>query len=334
MQQRIEYIDFAKGYAIFTIVCYHALQQVALSPLMQKAIIFGGTGVHLFFLLSGFGLAWSASKDSTLQFYRRRMSKVWVPYVVVLTLSWAAAAWLGIFPDGVDAWLAGVALYQMFSERYIESFGGHFWFISTIFQFYLVFPLLIRLQNRMPANVFLALAFSISIAWWLLVYFSGKSELRVWNSFFLQFLWEFAIGMALARAVKQQRFNLARALGTPRYDWLYLGAGIVFTALMIGIVLKMGAAGRVFNDVPALLGYTALSLFIYRMGRRALPWLNRFFLWINGFSYSLYLIHVLVLHLFLLVAGVSSLHLFTLLLYLILTLGLAFAFEQAKKAIG
>ncbi len=334
MQQRIEYIDFAKGYAIFTIVCYHALQQVALSPLMQKAIIFGGTGVHLFFLLSGFGLAWSASKDSTLQFYRRRMSKVWVPYVVVLTISWAAAAWLGIFPDGADAWLAGVALYQMFSERYIESFGGHFWFISTIFQFYLVFPLLTRLQNKMSANVFLALAFSISIGWWLLVYFSGKSDLRVWNSFFLQFLWEFAIGMALAREVKQQRIDLGRALETPRYDWLYLGAGIVFTALMIGIVLKMGAAGRIFNDVPALLGYTALSLFIYRVGRRALPWLNRFFLWINGFSYSLYLIHVLVLHLFLLIAGVSSLHYFTLLLYLILTLGLAFTFEHAKKAIG
>ncbi|HOY04542.1 MAG TPA: acyltransferase [Saprospiraceae bacterium] len=334
MQQRIEYIDFAKGYAIFTIVCYHALQQVALSPLMQKAIIFGGTGVHLFFLLSGFGLAWSASKDSTLQFYRRRMSKVWVPYVVVLTISWAAAAWLGIFPDGAGAWLAGVALYQMFSERYIESFGGHFWFISTIFQFYLVFPLLTRLQNKMSANVFLALAFSISIGWWLLVYFSGKSDLRVWNSFFLQFLWEFAIGMALAREVKQQRIDLGRALETPRYDWLYLGAGIVFTALMIGIVLKMGAAGRIFNDVPALLGYTALSLFIYRVGRRALPWLNRFFLWINGFSYSLYLIHVLVLHLFLLIAGVSSLHYFTLLLYLILTLGLAFTFEHAKKAIG
>jgi len=334
VQQRIEYIDFAKGYAIFTIVCYHALQQVALSPLMQKAIIFGGTGVHLFFLLSGFGLAWSASKDSTLQFYRRRMSKVWVPYVVVLTISWAAAAWLCIFPDGAGAWLAGVALYQMFSERYIESFGGHFWFISTIFQFYLVFPLLTRLQNKMSANVFLALAFSISIGWWLLVYFSGKSDLRVWNSFFLQFLWEFAIGMALAREVKQQRIDLGRALETPRYDWLYLGAGIVFTALMIGIVLKMGAAGRIFNDVPALLGYTALSLFIYRVGRRALPWLNRFFLWINGFSYSLYLIHVLVLHLFLLIAGVSSLHYFTLLLYLILTLGLAFTFEHAKKAIG
>ena len=334
MQQRIEYIDFAKGYAIFTIVCYHALQQVALSPLLQKAIIFGGTGVHLFFLLSGFGLAWSASKDSIPQFYRRRMSKVWVPYVVVLTISWAAAAWLGIFSDGADAWLAGVALYQMFSERYIESFGGHFWFISTIFQFYMVFPLLTRLQNKMSANVFLALAFSLSIAWWLLVYFSEKSELRVWNSFFLQFLWEFAIGMALARAVKQQRFNLAQALETPRYDWFYLGAGIFFTALMIVIVLKMGAAGRIFNDVPALLGYTALSLFVYRMGRRTLPWLNRFFLWINGFSYSLYLIHVLVLHLFLLVAGISSLSLFTLLLYLILTLGLAFAFEQAKKAIG
>ena len=154
MKQRIEYIDFAKGYAIFTIVCYHALQQVALSPLWQKAIVFGGTGVHLFFLLSGFGLAWSSSSESTLLFYRRRMSKVWFPYVLALTLSLLAALTLNIFTDRWDAWLAGVALYQMFSEHYIVSFGGHFWFISAILQFYLVFPLLAWLQQRLAARHF------------------------------------------------------------------------------------------------------------------------------------------------------------------------------------
>jgi peptidoglycan/LPS O-acetylase OafA/YrhL len=334
VQQRIEYIDFAKGYAIFTIVCYHALQQVALSSLLQKAIIFGGTGVHLFFLLSGFGLAWSAAKDSALDFYRRRMSTVWVPYVVVLTISWAAAAALGIFPDGWDAWLASAGLYQMFSERYIESFGGHFWFISTIFQFYLVFPLLIRLQKKVSTRTFLTLAFLLSLAWWGLVYFSGKSEFRVWNSFFLQFLWEFAIGMALAKAMKEQKIDLRPALETDRYDGMYLVAGVVFTAIMIGIVLKMGAAGRVFNDVPALLGYTALSLFVYRMGSRWLPALNGFFLWVNGFSYSLYLIHVLVLHLLLWAMGLAAFHFLTVLLYLLLALAAAWGFERGKRAMG
>lgn len=324
MSQRIEYIDFAKGYAIFTIVCYHALQQVAMPPLWQKAIVFGGTGVHLFFLLSGFGLAWSSAVESTATFYLRRMSKVWLPYVLALTLSWAAAAWLGVFPDGWDAWLAGVALYQMFSDRYIESFGGHFWFVSTIFQFYLIFPLLIRLQKRMTTGQFLWLTCSLSLGWWLLVYFSGKSELRVWNSFFLQFLWEFAIGMVLAKKMRQQAESSTgiRNLleGSSMYSWIFLPAGIFFTAIMIGMILKLGETGRIFNDVPALFGYTALSIFVYQAGRKWLPELNRFFLWINGFSYTLYLVHILILHLCLRLFNISSLTFPTVLLYLGLAL--------------
>ncbi len=335
MNQRIEYIDFAKGYAIFTIVCYHALQQVDLSPLWQRAIIFGGTGVHLFFLLSGFGLAWSSAVESVGAFYLRRMSKVWLPYVVVLTISWAAAAWMGVFPDGWDAWLAGVGLYQMFSEQYIESFGGHFWFVSAIFQFYLVFPLLVRLQKSMTPTQFLLLTCSLSVGWWLVVYFSGKSELRVWNSFFLQFLWEFAIGMVLAKKMRQEAgtFRNIQNLveGNSRYSWIFLPIGLFFTAVMIGMILKLGEAGRIFNDVPALFGYTALSIFVYQAGRKWLPWLNRFFLWINGFSYTLYLIHVLMLHLCLMLMYGTKFGFATLTLYLALVLPVAWLLEPVLR---
>lgn len=331
MHQRIEYIDFAKGYAIFTIVCYHALQQVDLPGLWQRAIIFGGTGVHLFFLLSGFGLAWSSAVESVGAFYIRRMSKVWAPYVVVLTLSWVAAAWLGIFPDGWDAWLAGVALYQMFFERYIESFGGHFWFVSAIFQFYLAFPLLTRIQKSMGNAGFLLLACSLSIAWWLVVYLCGKNEWRVWNSFFLQFLWEFAIGMVLAKKMRQDAgfYSSIQNLveGKHRYSWIFLPVGLFFTAVMIVMILKLGETGRIFNDVPALFGYTALSIFVYQAGKRWLPWLNRFFLWINSFSYTLYLIHVLVLHLFLMLMYGTQFNWATFGIYLAVVLPIAWLLE-------
>ena len=54
--KKYELIDFLKGFAIFTIVIYHALQRVDLNPMMQNAIKLGGTGVHLFLLISGLGL--------------------------------------------------------------------------------------------------------------------------------------------------------------------------------------------------------------------------------------------------------------------------------------
>lgn len=296
MKGRIEYIDWAKGYAIFTIVCYHALQRAGLPPMLQQAIVFGGTGVHLFFLLSGFGLGLSEHSDTTIRFYRRRLSKVWLPYVLALTISLVAAAFFGLFPDGTTAWLAGTGLYQMFSERWIESFGGHFWFISAIIQFYLVYPLLVWLKSlveRLGQFWFLALSLAISVAWWILVYALGKGDLRTWNSCFLQFLWEFALGMVLA-----SRFRSASvwkpALNATTFRWS-LPVALIATGLMAWMILKMGPAGRIFNDIPALIGYTAFSIFFFQLGERFLPLLKRFFLWVGGFSYSMYLIHILVL---------------------------------------
>ncbi|MBX2890605.1 MAG: acyltransferase [Saprospiraceae bacterium] len=300
---RIEYIDFAKGYAIFTIVCYHALQRLELSALLQKAIVFGGTGVHLFFLLSGFGLALSSKPSPSGRggvglFYKRRLVKVWLPYVLALTISLLAAIIFGLFPDRFDAWLAGAGLYQMFSERHIESFGGHFWFISAIIQFYLAFPFLLWLKKNLKNDWFFSLsALAVSVAWWLTVYFLGKGDARVWNSFFLQFLWEFALGMVLGdgarRTVRGTRHFWNHAW------WIYLPIALIFSGIMILMILKMGDAGRVFNDIPALIGYAAFSVFFFQIGDKFLPLLKRFFLWVGSFSYSLYLVHILVLEIYL-----------------------------------
>lgn len=301
MKGRIEYIDFAKGYAIFTIVCYHALQRAGLPPLWQQAIVFGGTGVHLFFLLSGLGLALSASTGSTRQFYERRLVRVWLPYVLALTISLLAAVLFNLSPDRLDAWLAGAGLYQMFSDKYIESFGGHFWFVSAIIQFYLVYPALIWIKTKLNDRLFLSLALAISVVWWLLVYFLGKGDSRVWNSCFLQFLWEFALGMALAGAAPSLslRFGVHRSSLIVRNWWFALPIALIFTGIMVLIILKTGAAGRVFNDIPALIGYGAFSVFFYQLGEKFVPPLKRFFLWVGGFSYSLYLIHILILEVYL-----------------------------------
>lgn len=78
-QRRIEYIDFAKGFAILSIVIFHYCQPY-LSGAWAKAIMIGGTGVHLFFVLSGFGLGLSSQMSSILGFYKKRFSKILIPY--------------------------------------------------------------------------------------------------------------------------------------------------------------------------------------------------------------------------------------------------------------
>ena len=48
-RDRIDYLDFAKGYAMAGIVAYHVVQRIDLPAAVQQAAALGGTGVHLFF---------------------------------------------------------------------------------------------------------------------------------------------------------------------------------------------------------------------------------------------------------------------------------------------
>jgi peptidoglycan/LPS O-acetylase OafA/YrhL len=107
MGNRIGYIDFAKGFAILAIVCFHYLQPFA-KGFMAHAIMFGGSGVHLFFILSGFGLALS-SQNTTLDFYTRRGRKILIPYFISVSLIAAVNVFVPIYDDRVYA------------------FGGHLW---------------------------------------------------------------------------------------------------------------------------------------------------------------------------------------------------------------
>jgi peptidoglycan/LPS O-acetylase OafA/YrhL len=338
---KIEFLDFAKGYAIFSIVLFHILQVADLSPLLQKMIFFGGTGVHLFFLLSGYGLGLSKGAVEPISFYQRRASKIWLPYALILTISMAFAYATNVFPDRWQAWLSGIGLYQMFMNEYVASYGGHFWFISAIIQFYLVYPFVkkwVDARGGHTATVVLT-ALSISVAWWLFVFYAGKTEYRVWNSFFLQFLWEFVLGLALASALRAgQKLNLGVVRLKPDFwntsPWAALIVGGLFSGVMLFMALKLGAFGKICNDVPALLGYTGICVFMYQLGERWLPFVKQFFLWIGSFSFSLYLVHMLGFRLFILGLAQANIKLSLplLLLYIPMALVLGRLFEPISQA--
>ena len=129
------------------------------------------------------------------------------------------------------------------------------------------------------------IALAISLLWSTTVALLGYGEERVWNSFFLQYLWEFCLGMKLAEIYIKR----PSALNVPKWKWL-------LPVCLIGLALTgiMGWAGfpwRLYNDIPSLFGYASLALMIYKIG---ITPVNRFFSYTNGFSYEWYLLHILV----------------------------------------
>ena len=286
---RVEVIDFLKGFSIFTIVVYHLISFYigGIPNVIKTASQIGGTGVHVFLLCSGFGLFYSHLNKplKTGEFIKKRLSKVYIPYVLVVFVS-ALLPFMYAGKDTIQALVSHVFLFKMFSENYVASFGIQFWFVSTIFQLYFVFNVLTKLKNKLGNKYFLAFCMMISVGWWIVVSLAEKSDLRVWNSFFLQYLWEFGTGMVLADMYYHKKIKLDLNIN----KFVMLLIGLVCTGIYgyLGIV---GGNFKIFNDIPALLGYGSLALFVYKLN---INFLNKVFLWISKFSYEWYLLHILV----------------------------------------
>ena len=155
--RKLEVVNFLRGFAIFTIVLMHCVQG-HLEGVMHKAASLGGAGVHVFILCSGFGLYLSYMNKPLgyTDFLRKRFGKVYFPYIIVIVLY---AVW-GLISSGAVKWDAvasHVFLYKMFDNELDVSLCYPFWFISTIIQFYIFFPLIMRLI-RIRGGVFTCVA--------------------------------------------------------------------------------------------------------------------------------------------------------------------------------
>lgn len=276
-------VTFLRGFSILTIVLMHFVQSDRLPGIVNKVLSIGGTGVHIFFFCSGFGLFLSYLRKSLSysQFLKKRFFKVYIPYIVIVTI----CAFVPFMYDGNSffAWCSHVFLYKMFIPKYEGAFGEPFWFISTLFQFYFIFVPLIKLKEKLGTNRWLVACCFLSVTWWVFTAITGVADQRIWGSFFLQYLWEFSFGIAVAGYLKSGKCIVIKT------QWLIvigiLGIGIA------GIAKIVGSYFTAFNDVFAAFGYGALVLFVYAMGCSAV---NKFIFFTSKLSYELYLVHILV----------------------------------------
>lgn len=169
----------------------------------------------------------------------------------------------------------------MFNEKWECFYGGQFWLISTIIQFYLCWPLIIKLFK----NNGIITAVIISLLWATTTTYLGLSEQRIWNSFFLQYLWEFVLGMWLANIY----FNKPYKFTIPPYKWLIPIS--IIGLLLTGITGCNGGFLKSFNDIPSLFGYLSIALIIYKL---TIKIINSFFSYTNSISYEWYLVHYLI----------------------------------------
>lgn len=286
---RNPYISFAKAFSILTIVIFHFTMDMPLRANILKVLSLGGGGVHLFIFASGFGLASSRYLDFKT-YISKRFSKVYLPYLIAVTMILILNFFLHLYNYGIQAYLSHVFLYKMFFDKYVGTFGYQLWFISTIIQFYLVFPLLSVLVNKYPWKSVLAVSVAISVIYAICISMLGYGDSRVVGSFFLQYLWEFVLGMIIARQGFIYKILSFKPL-------VFLILSVVSYAIMGALVLFMGQMGKNLNDIFSFLGYLSISVFVFKIFVHVKPLYNAI-LAVEPISYSLFLTHYLVYEFF------------------------------------
>jgi len=255
--------DVIKGIAIIMIVVAH----IGNFSGVRYFTPLGGIGVALFLICSGFGLYKSYGKNGLDGFFKKRLSKILIPY-------WFAVVFYYMISP------SEFSVFNFIKNVLLINVNSYWWFIQFILILYIVFYLVFRF---VPDNMRMVTLWILSFIFFLSV---------------RQYLWSeqafsFAIGVSLAKYNKGLTFHKAWAIG---------GTAIIIG--MLSLLAKQIPMIResnylIFNTNQVILCIGIAVAIIYL----AYPTLRfiRIFSIAGLASYEIYLVHTLFI--FIIVKG-------------------------------
>jgi len=261
-----------------------------LETLFSKA---GYLGVSFFFVLSGFVITWSATPgEGALPFYRRRLLKIFPNHLVMFAAAMLLFAGATTRPG---AWIPNVfLLHSMFPQGDVYvSVNPPSWTLCSELLFYLSFPFLIKPIKRIAASrlwlwtgAMVVGMVGVQLVTQYLVSDSPKSPItpisvtQFWFGYIFPVprLFEFVIGMLVARAVMAGRF--------PRIDIRWS-----IPAIVLGYVAALKApfvyGFSVASILPIVLVIGAFATADIRGERTGVN--NKTWRWLGEISFGFYI---------------------------------------------
>ena len=256
----------------------------------------GYTGVALFFVLSGYLFMRIAAQSRQLdyrQFIRNRFLRIFPVFVFVFVLAISL---------GRDKFQPQDILYLFFSNLGQAPTSNSFltgaaWTISIEFSFYLIFPFL-AFFTRKQGSPYLLRLIALVLLFKVAAYTVSEQPVKLFYSTLLGRFDQFLIGMLAALVAQRFAQSLAKyanpfLLGASLLAWLTIGAQAHFASYFLD------TARQPFWIIWPTLEAIMWALFIvaYLSCSWSYPlWLERALRWGGAVSYSLYLMHGLVIY--------------------------------------
>ncbi len=252
----------------------------------------GESGVALFLVLSGFLFGRIAFADPSREliywrFVQNRVARI-VPLLTVLLLVGTS-----LYRERLDGafWLSAITLsFESESIRSLDVFGP-LWTIGVEFKFYLLFPLMVRAFGTRMRMWLGALAVVVVLR--AITVYGIDPAWEVYNYCFLGRFDQILMGVLLALV-----FERLRAFGGRLLPVVGLGAGIVgMDLLFLKVDPWLTPHDHFFETIyPSCeaLGWVVILYSVVAFPLSARP-VERFFGRLGQWSYSMYLLHIMVL---------------------------------------
>lgn len=162
--ERLGYIDGLRAVAALSVFAYHAWLYLpghaGRDTPWGRVLLMGAHGVDLFFVISGFCLAYPylarLRRDGTYRFdgpsyAARRFLRILPPYYAAIVLLAIAYPLLGVHSSGLAP--AALAEQFLFLDRHQSFLTPVFWTLAVEFRWYFAFPFLLYAYARAPRAV-------------------------------------------------------------------------------------------------------------------------------------------------------------------------------------
>jgi peptidoglycan/LPS O-acetylase OafA/YrhL len=221
-------MDMLRGISIIAVVIHHWLLfmhnsgSTSFSDVLAEFIHdVAGTFVHIFFILSGWGLTVSyfgKGFSSWKAWGRRRLEKIVLPYWIIILLTFSFVNLVHyILPTFIASKYSWVTLltYLTFTRNFYSPGWGlnpTLWFMPVIVGLYLVFPILVMILKKYGTTALLLFSAIITYGS-ITVSINIGYPLDHQRAVFLFFVIEFSLGMVLGYKLNFDRQYLRHLSG-------------------------------------------------------------------------------------------------------------------------
>ena len=284
-----KYRNLIYGLAAIWIVFYHVHTKYKLGiPVISPIINMGKMGVDVFLLLSAVGLSYSIEKNDTKTFYKNRLKRTFVTYLLIAGpfIVWKYFISQSITPMTVPNFALELSTLSYF---WTKEGTYPFWYVPCILFFYALYPVLYRLYKK--NKLYIAGLIVLSIITEILLVLINSPIITVTERTFSR-IPIFLVGILLSDCVKREK-----KITTP---WVIASFVILAVTMVIYPVTNLYRIHTVL--VRYCYGIMAIALIIF--GAFIIELIKKFkatdvfiktFSFFGAISLEIYIVHVAII---------------------------------------